>query len=484
MDFRNLFSKHRFGLAVVLSLIAQACFLFAFSYFQQGEAFKILPARASLAQSLLQDIDPAAPSASFRSLEAYTPVAFSDDSLQLVNDPIELLAPLFLPESPAPDTALGEPQSDLIRYQVRRGDTLARIWQQVGASENCPVQSVESALKEVGASSRTIRVGEEIEFAVDEEGSVREFRRELDEGKQLIVKASYDGTFETEVREPQVEVRQTVRSGVITQSLAADSANLGVPYDVIDDFIDFFGSRVEFNRDVHAGDSFAVVYEDRVLPDGTRLASGPIIAASFVSKGKFMAAIRHVGQDGKARYYDREGNQLGNYFLRYPVRFTRISSMFSRSRFHPVLKRNRPHNGVDFAAPTGTPVRAVADGIVEVSGYNGGAGNMVKIRHNQKYQTAYLHLHRISSDVRKGTRVQRGQVIGTVGSTGMSTGPHLHYSLYIHGQYVDPMKAELPRIADDSDGIPAGVLRTALQQLKRQHNRTQLATVEQFATVG
>ncbi|MCB0334600.1 MAG: M23 family metallopeptidase, partial [Bdellovibrionales bacterium] len=181
------------------------------------------------------------------------------------------------------------------------------------------------------------------------------------------------------------------------------------------------------------------------------------------------------------RYYDEAGESIGNYFLRYPVRFSRISSVFSTSRFHPILQRRKVHNGVDFAAPTGTPVRSVADGIVLSASYNRASGNMVKIRHTNKYSTAYLHLSRIAKGLRKGQRVKRGEVIGAVGSTGYATGPHLHYSLYENGRYVDPMKTKLPKMPEHVSPIPQDLLQATLAQVKGSLQQAQIAYQAQHA---
>jgi murein DD-endopeptidase MepM/ murein hydrolase activator NlpD len=160
------------------------------------------------------------------------------------------------------------------------------------------------------------------------------------------------------------------------------------------------------------------------------------------------------------------------------VRFSRISSQFSKSRFHPVLKRRRAHNGVDFAAPIGTPVRSVADGVIVSAGYAGGSGNMVKIKHGARWQTAYLHLHRISKGIRKGLKVTRGQVIGSVGKTGLATGPHLHYSLYDRGRYVDPMKTQLPKMPGKYDPIPESKLKKAILKLEKASERVEFARLD------
>jgi murein DD-endopeptidase MepM/ murein hydrolase activator NlpD len=248
-----------------------------------------------------------------------------------------------------------------------------------------------------------------------------------------------------------------------------------MPFAVVNDLVDLFSGRVEFRKHLHVGDGFSVIYTSRLAADGSELEPGPIRAASLQIDGKLYVAVRHAALDGSVRYFDEKGDPLGNYFLRYPLQFTRISSAFSTARFHPLLRLNRPHNGVDFAAPIGTAVRSVADGVVVAAGYFGEAGNMVKIQHGDRYSTAYLHLSRISTGIRTGTRVSRGQLIGAVGQSGLATGPHLHFSLYDRGQYVNPLAIELPRMPTATDIIPAAYLEATLRELKQQLDLVKLA---------
>jgi len=180
--------------------------------------------------------------------------------------------------------------------------------------------------------------------------------------------------------------------------------------------------------------------------------------------------VRHVGRDGRARYFDEKGKTGGGGFLRYPLKFSRISSVFSDSRFHPVLQRWRPHNGVDFAAPIGTPVRSVGDGIITHAGYNGAGGLTVKIKHSDRYTTAYLHLSQVERGLRTGMRISRGDQIGRVGMSGRSTGPHLHFSLYDDGKYVDPFKSTPLFMVEEENLIPKDILVAQLRELEEQHH--------------
>lgn len=202
-----------------------------------------------------------------------------------------------------------------------------------------------------------------------------------------------------------------------------------------------FAWQIDFFR-LRAGDSLRVVYEQRYI-GGERGAPGEILAAALTHRGERYYGFRFDNGDGPA-YFNREGESLRRQLLKAPLRYTRISSGYSNSRMHPVLNERRPHRGVDYAAPPGTPVRAVGSGTVEFAGYKGANGNYVKVRHNGTYTSGYLHLAAIADGVRPGATVQQGETIGTVGSTGRSTGPHLDYRLWKRGQPVNPNAVELP----------------------------------------
>lgn len=368
------------------------------------------------------------------------------------------------------------PSSTSTEYIVKRGDTLSKMWAAIGAPYSGAL-AAERALKKLDREALTIRPGDAIRFhlsSVDGVTNVSRMERDVRGGKILILEgsnASYTARYE---QAPVTAVERTI-SGSVTSSISHAALNLGVPYEVIDEMVDLFSARVSFHRTVQPGDTFTLVYDELVTNDGEVVGIDNLKMASLGTQGALMAAVRHEAADGSAHYFDERGEQLGNYFLRYPVNFSRISSVFTNSRFHPVLKRSKPHRGVDFAAPTGTPVRTVGDGVVVRAGYNGGAGNMITIRHSDRYTTQYLHLSKISAGVRAGSRVTRGQVIGAVGSTGMSTGPHLHFELFDKGQYVDPLRAELPRLVVAAHQIPQATLKSALAALEREHEQVLLA---------
>lgn len=369
--------------------------------------------------------------------------------------------------------------ADAVLHKITSGQTLASIWALYGASRAGALLAAK-AFREAGVSPASLKLDEELELVVSPGGDVTGLKRKLEDGRTLLLQGdSLDG-YEWSLLPANIEENYRTVSGTILSSFSAAASERGIPYAVIDDFVDLFGGRIEFNRNVHPGDTFTVRYRERIDRQANRLLSaGPIITASLQTRSALLAAIQHIGSDGKSRYFDEEGNPLGNYFLRYPLKFTRISSAFTWARFHPILQRTRPHLGIDFAAPRGTPVRAVADGVVSAAGFIGEGGNTVKISHCPRWSTAYLHLDKISTSVRRGGRVSRGQIIGTVGSTGLSTGPHLHYSLFDRGKYVNPFATKLPSMPSNVDPIPQAMLAASMDEIRQQH-----AIIAMAAAVG
>jgi murein DD-endopeptidase MepM/ murein hydrolase activator NlpD len=235
--------------------------------------------------------------------------------------------------------------------------------------------------------------------------------------------------------------------GRVEASLATSASAAGVPVRMLSELAELFGWDLDLQDDVRPGDEFRILYaEVHDEQEGPR--PGDILAAEIVTRGRTLTAIRFEDDEGKPEYYDLDGRALGRPFLRYPVAFRRVSSGFSGSRLHPVLKRRRPHRGVDFSASIGTPVRTVADGVITFAGWNGQYGQQVGIQHEDPYATSYSHLRGVAPGIRVGSRVEKGQVIGFVGRSGMATGPHLHYMMFKDGNYVNPFSAIGP-LADE-----------------------------------
>jgi len=243
------------------------------------------------------------------------------------------------------------------------------------------------------------------------------------------------------------------------------------------DLADVFAWNVDFTRDIQPGDGFAVVVERRVSEEGEQR-YGRVLAAELTVSGKSLTAYRFE-QDGRAGFYDASGNSLRRAFLRNPVQFRRISSGFSRARFHPVLQVYRRHAGIDYSASSGTPVLAAGDGTVVRAGWLGGFGNLVEIRHRNGVTTRYGHLRGFAAGVRGGTRVAQGEVIGYVGSTGLSTGPHLHYEFLVNGRQQDP------RALRDADGPPIPPAdRAAFDQVRARYAGMLAAASASTARLG
>ncbi len=239
------------------------------------------------------------------------------------------------------------------------------------------------------------------------------------------------------------------RSGVITTSLYVDMINNGASPLLVNELADIFGWEIDFFR-VNKGDSFKVIYDEFRI-DSQLVDIGRVHGAYFNNYGKSSYAI-YFEQDSVGDYFDTAGYSLQRSLLRYPIKFSRISSRYSGKRYHPVLKRYKSHLGTDFAAPTGTPIRSVGTGIIDKAGFTRGNGNYVKVRHNSTYSTQYLHMSRIAKGIRTGVKVKQGQLIGYVGSTGLATGPHLCYRFWKNGVQVDALRVNLPPATPVKEG--------------------------------
>jgi murein DD-endopeptidase MepM/ murein hydrolase activator NlpD len=251
----------------------------------------------------------------------------------------------------------------------------------------------------------------------------------------------FEDTLWVDVCKREVMIVEKSIAGEIKSNLSETIEELGISHELTNRFVDVFGWQVDFQR-LQKGDKFKLIYEEAQV-EGISVGIKQINAIYFEHFGTPYYAFPFDQGDG-VDYFDEEGKSLRKALLKYPIEFTRISSRFTMSRFHPVQKRWKAHLGTDFAAPTGTPIRAVGDGLIEEAKYRSNNGNYVKIRHNATYTTQYLHMSRIADGVRAGTRVRQGQTIGYVGSTGLATGPHLCYRFWRNGKQVDALKVELP----------------------------------------
>ena len=333
---------------------------------------------------------------------------------------------------------------------VRRGDTLDALLARAGVPSQERFQAVQ-ALSEV-YEPRRLQVGQRIDLtlapALGADGA--EAERSL-VGLELATRFDRnagitrypDGGFRPFESKQDLAAVTSAAAATVRTSLFADGLDEGVPAAVMSNFLRLFSFDVDFARDIQPGDAFEVVFERFVNDEGVIVNSGELLFASLTVNGKPRAYYRYVDEDGVPGYFDSEGNGLRKALLRTPVDGARVSSRFGMRR-HPIKRYTRMHKGIDFAAPTGTPIRAAGDGTVVHVGRKGGYGRYIMLRHNGTYATAYAHLHRYRKGLQKGERVQQGEVIGYVGSSGVSTGPHLHYEVHKNGQQINPATLKLP----------------------------------------
>ncbi|HEX9146576.1 MAG TPA: peptidoglycan DD-metalloendopeptidase family protein [Candidatus Binatia bacterium] len=266
-------------------------------------------------------------------------------------------------------------------------------------------------------------------------------------------------------REKPFDVELKTVSGSVENSLFQDGAKAGVPAKLLSQLADIFTWDVDLEKDIGKGDSYKILYEERSRKGQEAKASLRILAAELINAGQKLTAIYFEKQKGQGNYYNLEGRSLARSFLRFPLEFTSITSQLAHSRFHPILKVNLPHNGVDFAAQRGTPVRAVGDGVISQIGWNGNYGKAIDVQHDATYMSRYAHLEGFADGIHNGSSVTKGQIIGYVGSTGRSTGPHLHFELHKDQQVVDPLSVDFP--ADET-------IEPALQRVFDNQKRTYL----------
>ncbi len=326
---------------------------------------------------------------------------------------------------------------------VTSGDSLARIFSRLGLSAKL-LHRITNSSKEAKQLTN-IRPGESIKIRLDKQGQLQELIYQRNPVEALHFTPN-GNDFQARIDIKQVEKRLGYLSGTIVSSFYLSAQKAGLSDALIMDLATIFGWDIDFALEIRKGDRFSVVYEEGFL-NGNRHGNGRILAAEFVNRGKVYRAIRHEKENGDSDYYSPDGKSMRKAFLRAPVDFRRISSRFTKERYHPVLGKKRPHRGVDYAAATGTPIRAAGDGRVVFRGTKGGYGRTVIIKHGSQYTTLYAHMSRYRSKVKRGSRVKQGQTIGYVGKSGLATGPHLHYEFRVNGRHRNPLTVKLPASA-------------------------------------
>jgi murein DD-endopeptidase MepM/ murein hydrolase activator NlpD len=350
--------------------------------------------------------------------------------------------PLSLPQTTSAtidsDLENSDPPDESIQLSVGPGESLELLFRRHDLS--LADLSVISRLSGAATHLRILLPGDEINIT-HQEGRVTSLMREIDEASVLSIVREPAG-FKVEIIELHVESRLVGAHGVIERSLFEASQDVGISDNVTMNMAGIFQWDIDFIQDVRIGDEFTVMYEE-LWREGVKLKDGEIVAAEFINQGTSFRAARYINDNGVSGYFTPEGRSVRKAFIRAPVDFTRISSNFNPNRRHPMLNTIRAHRGVDYAAPTGTPIKAASDGRVTFRSVRNGYGNAIILQHGGNITTLYAHMSRFAQP-RIGTRVRQGQTIGFVGMSGLATGPHLHYEYRVNGVHRNPRTVTLP----------------------------------------
>lgn len=371
-------------------------------------------------------------------------MASVDASVRAAVRPLEVDAPEE-PQGEQEDEALtaewSEGESVKLKGAIKKHQSIFVALEKRGLKP-AKIQKVVSATSEE-FDFRKSRPGDEWSATVDGDGNITKFQYQSSPEDIWETVRNSNGSYSCTKIDVPVEERQATLAGEVNSSLWEAFVEAGENGQLIYRFTDIFAYSIDFNRETKPGDRFALVIE-KVFLDGDFLRYGKILAAEYVSQGATHQAFYYESEGGETGYYDEEGKNLKRQFLKSPLASVRVTSRYGM-RYHPVLGRQKMHRGIDYGAPTGTPIRAVADGRVAFAGRKGANGNLIVLRHANGYTTLYAHLHTIADGIRPGKRVTRKTIIGEVGNTGRSTGPHLHFGMKRHGRYVNPRKVEFAR---------------------------------------
>ncbi|UTW00410.1 peptidoglycan DD-metalloendopeptidase family protein [Marinomonas rhizomae] len=396
-------------------------------------------------QLMLQDLQKLTPRSNITPLAA---IPVSDTS-----STYDIPAPQNLVKKSSPATF--KEQS----VKVKPGDSLSKVLSPEGISTQ-DIYKVSLADKKQKTLLQ-MRPGQTINFTKNETtGELTQLTLILNRLDSVTFERDNDKFNRTETSKTP-EIVQAYKEAEINNSLFVDGLKAGIDQPLLIELANIFGWDIDFALDIRKGDSLSILYEENFL-DGEKIGHGNIIAAQFINNGRTYQAIRFKTEKG-ASYYTPDGLAMRKAFIRTPVDFTRISSKFNPNRLHPIFKTSRPHRGVDYAAASGTPVKAAGDGKISFAGKQNGYGNVVIIDHGKGYQTLYAHLKGFARGTKRGTRVQQGKIIAYVGQTGWATGPHLHYEFRINGTHKNPVTVKLP----NDDPMPKNDLKKYLPYAKQ-----------------
>ncbi len=331
-----------------------------------------------------------------------------------------------------------------IDYKVEEGDNFESIINKLKLSKKEKKLFLETVKK--NKEIRILKPGQKIYFKIDKKDilTIVEFRVEINKKKEInFVKDFNSKKFNSNVLEKELEKIITYKESKITNSLYQTAISLKIKPNIIIEFARLYGFQVDFQRDIWKDDSFQVIYEEFLNKDEEVVETGNIIFANLNLQNEDLKLYRHEYEKDKIDYFDENGKSMRKTLMKTPINGARLSSSFGK-RKHPILGFTKMHTGTDFAAPTGTPILASGDGLVVRAQWCGGGGNCVKIKHNRVYQTVYAHMSKFGKGIKKGAKVKQGQIIGYVGSTGLSTGPHLHYEVIENGKKINSQKLKLP----------------------------------------
>ncbi len=387
-----------------------------------------------------------------------------------------------LPDTTAIEETFPEPfeqeSNELIQQQVtvKSGDSLALIFSRLGLSPRT-LYNIMSLGKEAARLKR-LRPGQILNFHFNE-NELTALEYEVDLTNTLLITKN-DDDYQAELKHVVLEPVVKHAKAIINDSLFLSGKRAGLSDNLIMQLVSIYGWDIDFALDIREGDSFTLIYEEQ-YKNGVKVTDGPIIAAEFVNRGTPLRAVRYTHEDGHSDYYAENGDAMRKAFLRTPVELARISSRFNLSRKHPILNKIRAHKGVDYAAATGTPIKATGDGVVALAGRKGGYGNTVILKHGGKYSTLYAHMHKYASGIRSGKRVKQGQIIGYVGKSGLATGSHLHYEFRVNGVHRNPLTVKLPKVESINKNALPEFLQTInpmIAELARLTGRRSLAAQE------
>lgn len=376
-------------------------------------------------------------------------IALQLDPARSQTSPVEAVAAIdthsdaaieVLDNLPAPAAGILEPEDNWQEVTVKHGDSLASIFSRL----DIPSRELLNLLAQGGATHNLKKIypGQTLRMLTGEEGKLLRLVYQVDQLSTLEISRSGD-EFEISTTHRTPERRVKNSTGTIESSLFLSAQEAGLSDSLTMELAGIFGWDIDFVLDIRQGDQFTVLYEELYL-DGENIGNGDILAAEFVNQGKKYQAIRYTDKGGKTDYYSLDGKSMRKAFLRSPVEFSRISSGFSLGRKHPILNKIRAHKGVDYAASRGTPIKATSNGKIVHRGNKGGYGKTIIIQHGTKYSTLYAHMSNYRKGLKQGSRVKQGQIIGYIGSSGLATGPHLHYEFRVDGVHRDPLRVKLP----------------------------------------